>query len=214
MTTPRAPRAGLTLIELVVALAITGIVAAIGASAFGIVVDSRARTREVTHDVTNAAATRSVLVSWLSSGRVESMAERRSSATGLNLAGNDDALLVVATTSTPLNSGETVVHLFVDRDEATPEKGLVAQMESLDLASDEVQSTTTRLVQLDSMVSGLLVEYLDGQARRWIPRREAFTRTPVAVRMTLTATSPDTLPSLLRLPIVQSISRPGANSRR
>ena len=197
----------MTLMELIVALVITGMVAAIGATAFGTVVDSRARTRDFTYDVTNAAATRSVLVSWLSSGRVSSMAERMPSATGLNLSDEDDALLVVATTSTPLNSGETVVHLYIDRDEETPEKGLVAELESLDLASEEVQTTVNRVVQLDSTVSGLLVEYLDEQARRWIPRREAVTRSPVAVRMTLSATFPDTLPSLLQLPIVQPMPR-------
>ena len=205
--TPHRPRAGITLMELIVALVVTGMVAAIGASAFGTVVDSRARTREVTYEITNAAATRSVLVSWLSSGRVSSIAERMPTATGLNLADDDDALLVVATTSTPLNSGETVVHLYIDRDEETPEKGLVAELESLDLASDEVQTTVNRVVQLDSTVSGLLVEYLDEQARRWIPRREAVTRSPIAVRMTLSATFPDTLPSLLQLPIVQPMPR-------
>ena len=206
MSASRA-RAGMTLVELVVAMVITGMVAAMGATAFSTVVDSRARTRDVTYGVTNAAATRSVIVSWLSSGRVSSMAERVPSGTGLNLADDDDALLVVATTSTPLNSGETVVHLYVDRDEETPEKGLVAELESLDLGSDEVQATVNRIVQLDSTVSGLLVEYLDEQARRWVPRREAVTRQPIAVRMTLTATYPDTLPSLLQLPIVQPMPR-------
>ena len=204
---PRTVPTGMTLMELVVALVITGLVAALGAGTFSAVVDSRARTRETTYDITNAAATRNVLVSWLSSGRISSIAERPPSGTGLNLTDGDDALLVVATTSTPLNSGETVVHLFIDRDEETPEKGLVAELESLDLSSDEVQVSVNRKVQLDSMVTGLLVEYLDGEARRWIPRKEAVTRQPIGVRMTLSATAPDTLPSLLQLPIVQPMPR-------
>ena len=210
---PGPPRCGMTLMELVVALVVTGMVAALGAGTFSTIVDSRARTREAAYAVTNAAATRSVLVSWLSSGRINSTAERAPSATGLHLADDDDALLVVATTSTPLNSGETVVHLFIDRDEGTPQRGLVAELESLDLNSDEVQSRVHRVVQLDSAVTGLLVEYLDEQARRWIPRREAVTRSPIAVRMTLSATSPDTLPSLLQLPIVQPIPRPAGGRR-
>ena len=204
----------MTLVELIVALVVTGMVAAIGASTFSTVVDSRTRTRDVAYAVTNAAATRSVLVSWLSSGRVSSIAERPPAATGLNLADDDDALLVVATTSTPLNSGETVVHLYIDRDEETPERGLVAELESLDLASDEVQRTVNRIVQLDSSVTGLLVEYLDGEARRWIPRKEAVTRSPIAVRMTLSASAPDTLPALLRLPIVQPMPRSSGRGSR
>ena len=215
MTARIVARPGMTLVELIVALVVTGMVAALGAGAFSTVVDSRARTRDVTYAVTNAAAARSLVVSWLSSGRVSTMAERPPSTTGLNLADDDDAVLVVATTSTPLNSGETVVLLYIDRDEETPEKGLVARLESLDLGSDQVQASVTRLVQLDSTVTGLLVEYLDEQARRWIPRREAVTRSAVAVRMTLSATAPDTLPPLLRLPVVQALPRPtGAGPRR
>ena len=207
MMTRTVARPGMTLVELIVALVVTGMVAALGAGAFSTVVDSRARTREVTHSVTHAAATRSVLISWLSSGRVSSTAERPPSTTGLNLADDDDAVLVVASTSTPLNSGETVVLIYIDRDEETPEQGLVARLESLDLGSDEVQTSVTRLVQLDSTVSGLLVEYLDEEARRWIPRREAAVRSPIAVRLTLSAAAPDTLPPLLRLPIVQAMPR-------
>ena len=205
--TSRLARSGMTLVELIVALVITGMVAALGAGAFSTVVDSRTRTREATHAITNAAATRNVLVSWLSSGQVTPDAERTPSGTGLNLTEADDALLVVATTSTPLNSGQTVVHLYIDRDDETPEKGLVAELESLDLASDEVQMSVNRIVQLDSMVTGLVVEFLDPQARRWIPRKEAVTREAIAVRMTLSATPPDTLPSLLQLPIVQPRAR-------
>jgi hypothetical protein len=101
-----------------------------------------------------------------------------------------------------------VVHLFIDRDDATPLKGLVAELQSLDVTSRDLQTTVTKHVQLDSTVTGLLVEYLDEEVRRWIPRREAMTRSPVAVRLTLSATGEDTLPSLLRLPIVQAMPRP------
>jgi hypothetical protein len=198
----------MTLMELIIALVVTGIVAALGAAAFNTVLDARARARDATYGVTSAAATRALLVSWLSSGRVSSQAERASSAMSLNLADDDDALLVVATTSTPVSSAETVVHLYIDRDEETPLKGLVAELQSLDVTSRDLQSTVTEHVQLDSTVTGLLVEYLDEQARRWIPRREAMTRSPVAVRLTLSASGEDTLPSLLRLPIVQGMPRP------
>ena len=202
-------RPGMTLMELVVALVVTGMVAALGAATFNTVIDNRALAREGTYTVTSAAATRALLVAWMSSGRITAQAERAPTATSLNLADDDDALLVVATTSTPISSGQTVVHLFIDRDDATPEKGLVAELQSLDVTSREVQTTVTRLVQLDSSVNGMLVEYLDEQARRWIPRREAETRGAAAVRVTLSASGSDTLPSLLRLPIVQAIPRGG-----
>ena len=208
------PRAGMTLMELVVALAVTGMIAALGAATFNTVLDTRARAREATNTVTSAAATRAMLVSWMSSGRITNQAERATATTSLNLGEDDDALLVVATTSTPVSSAETVVHLFIDRDDETPETGLVAELESLDLTSNELQTRITHKVQLDSTVRGLLVEYLDEDSRRWIPRREAVTRAPVAVRVTLSAGGTDTLPALLRLPIVQAMPRrsPGPRS--
>ena len=213
MTRGRAgARPGVTLMELVVALVVTGMVAALGAATFNTVIDNRAIAREGTYSVTSAAATRALLVAWMSSGRITAQAERAQTATSLNLADDDDALLVVATTSTPVSSGQTVVHLFIDRDDETPEKGLVAELQSLDVTSRDLQTTVTRLVQLDSTVNGMLVEYLDEQSRRWIPRREAATRAPVAVRVTLSASGSDTLPSLLRLPIVQAMPRGGRGS--
>jgi hypothetical protein len=103
-------------------------------------------------------------------------------------------------TPTPIDYTEAVVHLFIDRDEATPESGLVAEMQS-------VESATMVRTQLDSTVTGLLVEYLDQQTNRWVPRKEGVVRNPLAVRMTLSAREPDTLPPLLRLPFIQSVPR-------
>ena len=103
-------------------------------------------------------------------------------------------------TPTPINYTEAVVHLFVDRDPETPERGLVAEMQSLEAA-------TMARTELDSAVTGLLVEYLDETTNRWVPRKEGVVRNPRAVRMTLSARAPDTLPPLLRLPIVQASVR-------
>jgi hypothetical protein len=61
--------------------------------------------------------------------------------------------------------------------------------------------------QLDSSVTGLLVEYLDQQTNRWVPRKEGVVRFPLAVRLTLSAHAPDTLPPLLRIPFIQAVPR-------
>lgn len=193
-------RAGMTLMELVIALLITGMIAAMGAAAFNSVLDNRASAKIATHAVTRAAATRALLVSWLSSARFSSDATRPPSATTLNLGEDDDALVVFVNTPTPIDYTEAVVHLFIDRDEETPERGLVAEMQSIEAA-------TMVRTELDSTVTGLLVEYLDPQMNRWVPRKEGVVRAPLAVRMTLSARPPDTLPPLLRLPIVQAVPR-------
>lgn len=201
--TVRGNRAGVTLIELVTALLITGMIAAIGTAAFDSVVTNRSRARAVLDATTRAAATRAAIAGWLSSARVSSDAQRPPTLTSLNLGEPDDALVVVANTPTPLDFREVVVHLYIDRDDATPESGLVAELQSL-------ESPTMTRTQVDSSVTGLLVEYLDPQTNRWIPRTEGAIRGFTAVRLTLSTREPDTLPPLLRLPFVQAIPRQGA----
>ena len=191
-------RAGMTLMELVIALLITGMIAAIGAAAFSSVLDNRAAAKVATDAVTSAAATRALLVSWLSSGRFSSDAQRPPTVTTLNLGEDDDALVVMVSTPTPINYTEAVVHLFVDRDPETPEQGLVAEMQSIE-AANLVRT------ELDSAVTGLLVEYLDESTNRWVPRKEGVVANPRAVRMTLSARAPESLPPLLRLPFVQMV---------
>jgi prepilin-type N-terminal cleavage/methylation domain-containing protein len=189
-------RRGMTLMELVIALMITGMIAAIGAAAFNSVLDNRARAKEMANAVTSAAATRALIVSWLSSGAFSSDAERPPTMTSLNLNQDDDALVVTVNTPTPIGYTQAVVHMYIDRDDETPEHGLVAEMQAL-------EAPTSTLTVLDSTVTGLLVEYLDQQTNRWVPRKEAVVRFPLAVRMTLSVEAPDTLPPLLRLPFIQ-----------
>ncbi len=200
MTGDTRTRAGMTLMELVIALLITGMIAAIGAGAFSSVLDHRAATRLATNEVTSAAATRALLASWLSSARFSSDARRPPTASTLNLGEDDDALVVFVNTPTPIDYTEAVVHLFIDRDPETPEQGLVAEMQSIEAA-------TMAKTELDSTVTGLLVEYLDDGTRRWVARKDGVVRNPLAVRMTLSARAPDSLPPLLRLPFVQAIPR-------
>jgi prepilin-type N-terminal cleavage/methylation domain-containing protein len=198
-------RAGFTLMELVVSLAITGLVAAAAAGTFASVIDSRSRSREVAHQTAGAAATRGMLVAWLSSGRVSIQAGRGPTLGAMGYGELDDQVLVTATAATPLTYNETAVRLFIDRDDFTPEYGLVAELQPVSVEASGASLQTTRLVQLDSSVTGLQVEYLDPTTRMWVTRSQSIPRNPMAMRMTLFADGPDTLPSLLQLPIMQPL---------
>ncbi len=196
-------REGMTLMELVIALLITGMIAAIGTAAFDSVLEARARVRAEVDAVTRAAATRAMIAGWLAFGNVSSDAQRAPTVGALNLGEPDDALLITARAPTTLDYSTVVVHLFIDRDEETPERGLVAELTPATQAQVMVRTV------VDSTVTGLLVEYLDPQSNRWVPRSEGAFRGFSATRVTLSVEPPDTLPALLRLPFVQAV--PGLN---
>jgi prepilin-type N-terminal cleavage/methylation domain-containing protein len=200
-----AARRGMTLMELVIALMITGMIAAIGTAAFDSVLAARARVRADVDAVTRASATRAMIAAWLAFGDVSSDAQRPPTVGSLNLDQPDDALLITARAPTSVDYRTVVVHLFIDRDDETPERGLVAELQPAE------GQTMVRTV-VDSTVTGLLVEYLDPQLNRWIPRSEGAIRGFRATRVTLSAEAPDTLPPLLRLPFVQAV--PNFNPRR
>ena len=199
-------RRGMTLMELVVSLVITGLVAAAAAGTFASVIDARAASRDAAHVSSAAAATRGMLVAWLSSGRISVQAGGGPRAGSFSLDDRDDQVLVVATRATPLTYNETAVRLFIDRDALTPEIGLVAELQPVSLDGGGAGLQTTTRVQLDSTVMGLQVEYLDRNTRQWVTRRETIPRNPMAMRMTLFAEEPDTLPALLRMPILQPLT--------
>ncbi|HMA25683.1 MAG TPA: prepilin-type N-terminal cleavage/methylation domain-containing protein, partial [Gemmatimonadaceae bacterium] len=65
------PRAGMTLMELVIGLAITGMMAAAGAGAFASIIDHRRGIREASVSTERAAALREMIHSWLVAGTVQ-----------------------------------------------------------------------------------------------------------------------------------------------
>src|SRR5262245_64757856 len=64
-------RAGMTLMELVIGIAITGLMALAGAGAFASIIDHRKVIRESTVTTERAAALRDMLRTWISSGQVQ-----------------------------------------------------------------------------------------------------------------------------------------------
>jgi len=192
-------RAGLTLIELVVALTITGLAMAAGYGAFGAIVDHRRRVEEASVAVARAAAERGMLESWLAGAHltVEEGGPAFRGLDGVSGDSADDELTVHTTAPTPLGTGETIVRVYVDRDGRTPERGLTA-------ALLEWRGTAAERLEIDPRVTGLQIRYrsslLAGAA--WLPSWVSSSLLPAGAELTLTGDGPDTLPALLRLPIV------------
>lgn len=191
-------RAGMTLLELMVGLTITGMVISAGYALLASITDNRARAEAVTDGVLAAATRRQALISWLASARVDATSDR-TSFRGLDGVAEDipdDQLTFLTTAPTPLGAGETLVTLGIDRDSLTPERGLVASL-------TRWRGQDSLRVELEPNAAALDARYLSRLlgADDWLPSWISSTVLPLGVELTLTAASGDTLPPLLALPV-------------
>ena len=198
-------RSGMTLIELIVALTITGLALGTGYNAFATLADRRMVSDHEANAVARASAIRSTLIAWISGARLtieqDDVVFRGVGGVYRSL-GTDlpDADLTFFTSArTPVGNSGTLVHLFVDRD-TTHERGLVAEL------SDRGARRHER-IRIDSSVAGLGIEFLPTalSVRSWLPSWVSSTILPAGARVTLLPNSGDSLPPLLRLPITVSL---------
>jgi type II secretory pathway pseudopilin PulG len=200
----------MTLMELVVAIAITGMMAAAGAATFASIIDHRRVIRESTVSTERAAALREMLRTWIVSGTIQiqqgggprglASATRISARPGIPLgvtaaASTGDELTINTTAMTPTSAASTRIRLFVDGDDNTPEHGLTIEYQGSNASPLERR-------QLDSTVGVMTVEFLDNRTGRWYPSTQAATIQPIAVRFAFTAAERDSIPRLLQLPFV------------
>lgn len=191
-------RSGTTLIELVVGLTIMGIVLAGGYGAMHSILDHRRRADEATREVIRASTVRQTLVAWLAGARL-TVEEGGPGFRGID--GGDgelpsDELSFLTTASTPLNGAPTIVRLYVDRDEKTPERGLMAEL-------TEWRGTRTLRLEMEPGVAGLELRYLSGFSggKQWMPSWISSTVLPRGVELDLLPLPMDSLPPLLHLPV-------------
>lgn len=220
-------RSGFTLVELVVAVAITGAVAAMGYGAFATLIDRRTAIREAMAETERTAALRKLLDEWLTRGTIQALPDpdltRR----------QNDPLMLVTETAAPGMGFRTALKLGIDEDPTTPARGLtlryvaIARSEELAqayalLANDQAVLTVLRSAmqqqrqlvvvskELDSTVTGMRVEYLDRRTRRWFPAKERATIEPGAARITLSGSRERPLAPALQLPLLKVIPAPSS----
>ena len=200
-------RRGMTLMELLVGLALTGVMAAVGAAAFGSIIDHRRVIKESTVEMERAAALRETLHTWLASGTVliqqggvPTLRGGVSNAMSGNqvisaAAASGDELSFVTTAPNPAMAQSLRMRLFIDADEGTPETGLTVEYQT------NAQSPLQRR-QLEPAVGALKVEFLDQRTNRWRPSTEAATIQPIAVRVALLPPEKGQLPAILQVPMI------------
>jgi prepilin-type N-terminal cleavage/methylation domain-containing protein len=203
-------RSGMTLMELVVAIALTGMMAAAGAATFASIIDHRRVIRESTVATERAAALREMLRTWIVSSSIQ--IQQGGGPRGLASSGRGgnaslitggvsaavqtgDELTFTTSAMTPTPSANTRVRLFVDGDPNTVEHGLAIEYQG-------GNATPLRRMQLDTTVGVLTVEYLDNRTGRWYAAAQAATIQPIAMRLMLSAAEGDSIPRLLQLPFI------------
>lgn len=190
---------GFTLMEVLIGLTVAALALTAGFATLGFLSDSDEPVDVASALALRGATTRNLLTEWLAEARFQ--AGRR----GETFQGLDgevygtpaDELIFPTTASTPLGVGTTVVHLYIDDDDATPERGLVAGL--TELATDQprivelVPEAGSMELRFLLRVEGTVGEWVDG----WISNQ-----LPGAIQLALGPTRYDTLPPLLRLPLL------------
>ncbi len=194
----RSGSAGFTLIEIMVAVAVGGIVLLAGFSALTSVHDRSEHALQATTAAREAAAVRSTLIDWLTSAQVSApevaVSFEGQDAAELDMAG--DELSFPTSSRMALRKSLTAVRLYLDTDPETPEYGLVAEL------TDRL-GAEPGLIELVPQAVGFNLRYLpnvDGPVEwteSWVSQRQL----PRAVEITLLDVPENPLPPLLKMPI-------------
>lgn len=207
--TRRGP-GGFTLLEMTVALLITGLALAAGYAGLRTLSDARAASRDVHARVVRAANVRATLEGWIRAADSVVAARPRSDG-ALPL----DRLVFVTADGGELRPGPRRIRLRIDRDPATRARGLVA-----DLWPADGRPGPGETLELAPRAAGLEIRYrLDrGRGHRWVDRVDPETESPDAVRLRLVESvrirlGPGSgggrdggLPALLRRPLVATVA--------
>jgi prepilin-type N-terminal cleavage/methylation domain-containing protein len=190
----------MTLIELVVAIAITGIAIASGYQAYATISDRRLLASERADSISHAFALRAMLARWLSNARltVEDDDIVFRGVDGERRLGRDEPpsadLVFLTSARSPVSNHGTLVHLFVAHDSSGG--GLSAEL-------TEWRGQRATRLRLDPGIVGLSIEFISSIGGRAEPTTSWVSSTilPVAVRVRFSSRQSEQLSPLLRLPL-------------
>lgn len=190
---------GFTLMEVLIGLTVAALALTAGFATLGFISDSDEPVDVASALALRGATSRNLLTEWLGEARYR-VGQRGVSFQGLDdeVYGTEtDELIFPTTASTPLGVGTSVVRLFIDREDDTPERGLVAEL--TELPTDE-----PRLVELVPEAGSLTLRFLlhiEGTTGEWVDGWIS-NQLPQAIELTLGPNRYDTLPPLLRYPLL------------
>lgn len=195
-------RAGVTLIELVVALTLAAAVFTAGYGAVTVVLDRRDAASETLAEDLAAAAVRSTLLEWLSAISLPPGSTHPvfNGMDGIHEGRADDELTFLTSAATPLGDGVATVRLHIDRNDRTTDTGLVAEI-------SRWLGTARMRVVLVPDADGLDVRYRSRllTGREWHPSWISSSVVPAGVELRILGPDSAAIHPLLTLPIRMSI---------
>ena len=222
-------RIGMTLMELVVALVITGMMAVMGTMTLGSIIDHHRVILSSTGELERASALRDQIRSWMLAGTVQIVSG--GATRGLGRAGATIQAPTITqptipsgmpgTSSSSTNTTNGITAAIAAGDEIT----FVTTAPSLadapsvrmrlfvdgDASTPETgltleyqASTNTPLqrVQLERSIGVLKVEFLDQRTNQWYESTQAAAITPIAVKLTMQPYDGGRLPGILQLALI------------
>jgi Tfp pilus assembly protein FimT len=215
----------MTLMELVVALVITGMMAVMGASTLASLIDHRRVILGSTGELERASALRDQIRTWMLAGAVQvttggatrgigrgftqvgggisAAFNTQSSSSGSTMqntgvtaaVAGGDEITFVTTAPNPSDAPSVRMRLFIDADPNTPETGLALEFQP---------STAMPLkrIQLEPSIGVLHVDFLDQRTNKWVESTQAAAITPIAVRLSFEAYEGGRIPGILQLPMI------------
>ena len=183
---------GFTLMEVLIGITVASLALTAGFATLAFISDREQPVDRAAALALTGATTRGLLADWLGEARLRAPG-RGEYFQGLDGNPSDD-LVFPTTASTPLGIGTSVVHLYVDLDDGTIERGLVAEL--TERVTDE-----PRLIELIPQVASMQLRYLmplQGTTGEWVDTWVNTRSLPQAIELTLMAAGQDTLPLLLQ----------------
>ena len=219
-------RRGMTLMELVVALAITGMMAAMGAATFSSIIDHRRIILSSTGELERASALRDQIRTWMLSGTVQVVTGGASRGLGRasSITANNVTFSANNSSASPIASGSGVSAItaaVAGGDEITfvttapnPANAPSVRMRlfidvdestpetGLTLEYQPSTSTPLKRIQLEPTIGVLKVEFLDQRTNQWFESMQGAAVTPIAVRLSMQPYDGGRLPGILQLPMI------------
>ena len=195
------------MVELLVALAVAGMVALAAFTMVGFAAESSARLREAGKDATAGATVRVTLEAWL---RAAALLDGAAPLVGVNRGDGErslDEVRFAASDAGPTYPGVHRVRLWVDVDPATPRQGLLAELAPFRSGGP----ATAETLEVAPAATGLSLRYrmrvVGGE--RWVDEWRLERLLPLAVELRIEGPGEPArgsthggLPPLLLLPIV------------